>query len=115
MGNQTSATGDGFNLSSILNDDELQLMDMAMNEGQFYELSDWKRQYYLLSLLLFFTLVVQIHTNAWILNEMGIEMKKCIDIAKCVYILLHITFSSLRWKSYFLFLKSSSGVLREGI
>lgn len=34
MGNQTA--GDGFNLSSILNDDELQLMDMAMNEGQFY-------------------------------------------------------------------------------
>lgn len=34
MANQTST--DGFNLSSILNDDELQLMDMAMNEGQLY-------------------------------------------------------------------------------
>jgi len=30
MGNQTA---EGF-LSSILNDDDLQLMDMAMNEGQ---------------------------------------------------------------------------------
>ncbi|ODM90841.1 Segmentation protein cap'n'collar [Orchesella cincta] len=34
MANQTSAA-DGFNLSSILNDDELQLMDMAMSEGMY--------------------------------------------------------------------------------
>lgn len=32
MSNQTT---EGF-LSSILNDDDLQLMDMAMNEGRFY-------------------------------------------------------------------------------
>lgn len=51
MANQTST--DGFNLSSILNDDELQLMDMAMNEGQYY--SHFSISYCTTKVIIFFT------------------------------------------------------------